>query len=140
MAKVLQRITDRDQINLTILVCRIDTRDINIGKPDDPHNCAVARALNRRLKRKFYAVVTQTDLWIMDRKKKVERFRTILPADVQRFVCNFDNGVLPATPRMNFYLECPVEFLQPHRNAFSVEKPDDPFTRLFVDALVKEKA
>jgi hypothetical protein len=135
LAKVLQRITDRDQMNLTVLVCRIDTRDINIGRPDNPHNCAVARALNRRLKRKFYAVVTQTDLWIMDRQEKIERFRCSLPVDVQQFICNFDNGVRLPDPRINFYLECPKEFLQPHRNIFSIPKPEDPFKKAFIDAL-----
>ena len=139
MAKVGQRIIDPSQMDLTVLVCRIDTRDINIGKPDNPHHCAVARALNRRLKRKFYAVVTQTDLWIMDRQKQVERFRCALPVDVQNFVCNFDNGVLPPDPRINFYLECPKDFLQPHRYSFSIPKPEDPFKKAFIDAFTGEK-
>ena len=136
MAKVLQRITDPLQMNLTTLVCRIDTRDITTGKADDPRQCAAAKALNRRLKQKFRAVVTQTDLWILDRFSEAERFRCPLPSDLQKFVCNFDNGILPLEHRINFYLSCPKEFLQPHRNKFSVGRPNDPFTRVFMDALI----
>ena len=138
MAKVGQRIIDPSQMDLTILVCRIDTRDIRIGKPDDPYQCAAAKALNRRLKKKFRAVVTQTDLWILNRLTEEERFRCTLPPEMQKFVCDFDNGILPLTHRINFYLRCPREFLQPNRNAFSIEKPDDPFARIFIETIREE--
>lgn len=126
-------------MNLTTLVCRIDTRDIKIGKQDDPHQCAAAKALNRRLKSKYRAVITQTDLWILSRLSEAERFRCTLPPEMQKFVCDFDNGTLPLEHRVNFYLACPKEFLQPHRNQFSVERSDDPFARVFIDALVHDK-
>ena len=135
LAKIRQRITDPSQMNLTTLVCRIDIRDVKTGKPDDPYQCAAAKALNRRLKKKFRAVVTQTDFWILDRLSEKEQFRCTLPPEMQKFVCNFDNGILPLDNRINFYLRCPREFLQPNRNAFSIEKPDDPFTRIFIEAL-----
>ena len=138
LAKIRQRITDASQMNLTTLVCRIDTRDIKIGKPDDPRQCAAAKALNRRLKKKFRAVVTQTDLWILNRFSEAERFRCTLPPEMQKFVCDFDNGILPLEHRINFYLSCPKEFLHPKNNYFSVERSDDPFTRMFIEAMREE--
>jgi|TARA_R110002020_G_scaffold225657_1_gene435717 hypothetical protein len=130
----LQRITDPAQMNLTMLVCRIDTRDLNIGKPDDPYQCAAAKALNRRLKARFRAVVTQTDVWIFSKKANQPRFRVSLSKEMKQFVCNFDNGIMPSHSRVNFYLQCPKEFLQPHRNEFSMENPANPFERLFIKA------
>jgi hypothetical protein len=126
----MQRITDPAQMDLQPLVCRIDKRDLEEGVKDSPTHCPAAKALNRRLRPRFQALVSVTDVWIVERKSGKTRFRHKLPALLKKFIREFDMGIMPYTTRNDFFLKAPSALLASHKNNLILSNPNKPFKHL----------